>query len=146
MTFSDLPAGWAERPVTDPAIFADVADLVATEQSRRSGCLYVLICDDTGRMLRPMAFEGWPYDDARPEQSRHFNALCGMLAHAGAKHIVLIIARRGHHAPTGNDYQFRAAVDEVSGRNGIVVLGMAIATPLAVAVWPPEQPRARRSA
>lgn len=136
MTFSDLPPGWAERPITDPDLFEDVVDLIATEQSRESGCLYVLICDDAGRMVQPVAFDTFPFDDSRPRQDEHVATLCGILRHAGVRRIAVVIARPGHPAPTGNDRQLRAALQAGARRRGIEIVAGAVATPLGVAAWP----------
>lgn len=146
MSYSDLPTGWAERPIIDPDIFEDVVDLIATESSRQDGCLYALICDDDGRMAQPLAVDGWQYDNSRPAQEQRFEWLCNVVTHVGFKQIALIIARRGHHAPTGNDRQFRALAEQIAARHDITILGIAIATPLAVASWPPQHPANRRSA
>lgn len=137
MTFSDLPAGWAERPVTDPDLFDDVADLIATAASRDTdGCLYVLICDEVGRLVQPIAFDAFPFDDSRPRQDEHAATLCDILRRSGARRIAVVIARRGHPAPTGNDRQFRSALAAGAARRGIDLLAVAIATPLGVAAWP----------
>ncbi len=50
MSFQDLPPGWAERPISDPDILADVVDPCASMESRFSGALYPLLCGPDGRM------------------------------------------------------------------------------------------------
>ena len=149
MTYSDLPAGWAERPITDPDLFDDVVDLMATDASRETGCLYVLICDDAGRLVQPLAFDRYPFDDSRPRQDEHAATLCGVLRQAGVRRVVLVIARRGHPALTGNDRQFRAALSSAALWRGIDVLAGAVATPSGIAAWPArdvEAPAIGRSA
>ncbi len=146
MSFSDLPTGWAERPVTDPDIFDDAVDLIATDDSRRSGSLYILICDGSGRMFQPLVFDGSIYDESSPVQEAYLDSLCGILTQVGCRDVVLVIARRGHPAPSGNDHQFRAVAEKAFARHEIAILGMSIATPAGVRGWLPESPGARRSA
>ena len=57
MSFDDLPDNWPELPLTDQRLLADVLDLVVSEQSRRDGALYVLLCDENARLLQPIAID-----------------------------------------------------------------------------------------
>lgn len=132
MTFNDLPPGWAERNVTDPDIFADAVDLFATLDSREQGCLYLLVCDHGGQVLQPVAIDQWNFDETPMEQRRILEMLLGQVAAVGARHLVAIIARRGHPASTGNDHQLAHLLREVTTGHGIALDGLAIATPLGV--------------
>ena len=57
MSFDDLPDNWPELPLTDQRLLADVLDLVVSEQSRRDGALYVLLCDEQARLVQPIAID-----------------------------------------------------------------------------------------
>ena len=59
MSFQDLPDDWPEHPITDPAIFIDVVDLMATVADREAGAIYVLVCYPSGPLTR-MAITTWP--------------------------------------------------------------------------------------
>jgi hypothetical protein len=48
MSFKDLPADWAQRPITDPDVFEGVVDLIVADQARREGSTYVLLCHEGG--------------------------------------------------------------------------------------------------
>ena len=53
MSFQDLPDDWPEHPITDPAIFIDVVDLMATVADREAGAIYVLVCYPSGHLAQP---------------------------------------------------------------------------------------------
>lgn len=132
MSFDDLPPGWADRPITDPDIFADAVDLFATYASREEGCLYVLVCNEVGQVMAPVAIDNWDFDAVPLEQRRVLTTFLAGLASAGVEHLVVIIARRGHPAPTGNDHQFGSVLRAVAVEHGLRVDGVAIATPRGV--------------
>lgn len=132
MSFHDLPPAWAERRITDPDLFGDAVDLFATDSSRRAGCLYVLLCNDAGQVMAPVAIDEWDFDETPGEQHRVLTSFLAGIAAAGVRHVVAIIARRGHPAPTGNDHQFAQLLRDVAAAQGQQVDGLATATPLGV--------------
>ena len=54
MTFAELPQDWPQRPVTDPAITADLLDLVVGDRDRHEGAVGLLLCGPSGRLLQPV--------------------------------------------------------------------------------------------
>lgn len=139
MTFHDLPLGWADRPLTDPEIFSDAVDLLASDESRQAGCLYVLACNDAGQVLAPVAIDDWDFDRRPDEQHRALGTLLSAVGAAGIGHVVVIIARRGHPAPTGNDHQFAQILRGVVAEHGLRIDGLAVATPLGVRAEPGDR-------
>jgi hypothetical protein len=45
MTFTNLAATWTDQPLTDPAVAADVVDLMVSLGDRHRGTFTVLLCD-----------------------------------------------------------------------------------------------------
>lgn len=133
MSFQDLPPGWAERPISDPDIFADVVDLCASMESRFGGCLYLLLCGPDGRMHQPIAIDRWDFDAPSPTQRAALTPLLEGVAQARvAPRLVAIVARRGRPEPGGNDLQFAGVLREQVAAAGLRLDGLAIATPLGV--------------
>ena len=60
MRFADLPADWAQRPITDPEVFEGVVDLIVAEQTRAEGATYVLFCHEGGRLMQPLCVPDEP--------------------------------------------------------------------------------------
>ena len=79
MTFQDLPKGWHSRPLTDTDLAAYVVDLVVREGDRATGCISLLLCDDTHRMLQPVTITDLDRD-APTERRRLFDLLVGDFA------------------------------------------------------------------
>ena len=96
MSFDDLPDNWPELPLTDQRLLADVLDLVVSEQSRRDGALYVLLCDEHARLMQPMAIDLLEAP-ADPDARRQLMAsVIDVTKHLGEKgSYVVAIARRG---------------------------------------------------
>ena len=57
MSFEDLPPDWPRRPVTDPAITADLLDLFVGDRDRAVGAVGILLCGREGRLLQPVVVE-----------------------------------------------------------------------------------------
>lgn len=131
MTFEDLPDDWSQRPVTDPALFDDVVDLVVSEQDRARGALYVLLCDEGGRLLQPCAVTdlgpGYVPD---PRLIRPFaKALVRQCPDGG---LVVVVARRGAATPRETDVRWVRAAEAACHGQDARLLGAAVATPVGV--------------
>ena len=127
MSFDDLPDNWPELPLTDQRLLADVLDLVVSEQSRRDGALYVLLCDEQARLVQPIAIDllEAPTDLAGREEL--MASVVGMTHHLGENgSYVVAIARRGGHSVTPDDEQWAAAVE--SARGSWRLLGVHVVT------------------
>ena len=132
MTFEHLPSGWADRPLTNPDIFADAVDLFASDASRYAGCLYLLLCDARVQLIQSVAIDQWDFDATAAEQRRCLQTLLGHLADLGIRDLVAVLARRGRAAPIGNDHQTASVLRDVCEGHGIRLDGLAIATPTGV--------------
>ena len=129
MSFDDLPDDWPSRPLTEPALVADVLDLVVSRLSRDRGALYLLLCDDADRLLVPVAV-----DEVEREQTPRQRAdlvatvldLAAQTAPVGS--LLAAIARPGGLSVTADDQSWADAVAVgVAGRTRL--LGVHLVTP-----------------
>jgi hypothetical protein len=136
MRFDDLPRDWAQRPITDPAVFEGVVDLIATDQSRHDGATYLLLCHPNGRLLQPICL---PDEPRRVDVGEVRDGISGLLSEVtrhGVRDIVIVIARAGHATPSPRDRDLRAAFEEACRAAGFTLHAVAIAAPDAVRVLP----------
>lgn len=147
MRFTDLPRGWAERPVTDTDIFEGVIDLVVTEPSRRAGALYLLLTHPDGRMLQPVAIHGVPSGAPGVEDARHWHEVLAGLAEHGARALIVARARRGTPEVTPDDEALFEVLAGAAEAAGLDLQGRAIATPSGiVTLSPPDAEELSRPA
>lgn len=127
MSFDDLPDNWPELPLTDQRLLADVLDLVVSEQSRRDGALYVLLCDEHARLMQPMAIDLLEAPDDPDARRQLMASVIDVTKHLGEKgSYVVAIARRGGLSVTPDDEQWAAAV--VSTQGSWRLLGVHVVT------------------
>jgi len=138
MSFQDLPADWAQRPITDPDVFESVIDLIVTDQARCEGATYVLLCHEGGRLMQPIRLQDEPHtvDVARVQASltRLFTEAAGQ----GVHDVVMAIARPGRPDATPRDRDLRAAFEGACHCAGVRLLGVAIAAPTGVTALPAD--------
>lgn len=136
MRFTDLPSGWAERPITDPDIFEGIVDLVATEQSRHDGAVYLLLTHPDGRMLQPIAIDETPPGAPSVDDAQRWRHFLGELAEHGACSLVVVVARRGPAEVTPDDDVLLRVLASATETAGLVLHGQAIATPSGIVTLP----------
>lgn len=137
MGFKDLPRGWAERPITDPDIFEDVVDLVASEQSRREGAVYLLLTHPDGRMLQPLAIHDVPPGAPGVDDAHRWRAALDELAQHGACSLVVVRARRGPAERTPDDDALFGVLAAAAEAAGLDVQSQAVATPSGIVTLGP---------
>ncbi|WP_151524188.1 hypothetical protein [Serinicoccus kebangsaanensis] len=54
MSFENLPDDWPTRSLDDPALAADVVDLVVSDADRSAGALGFLLCRPGGSLAQPV--------------------------------------------------------------------------------------------
>lgn len=158
MSFEDLPSDWPQRPVTDPAITADLLDLVVTERDRAAGALGVLLCGRNERLLQPLVVEMPGYRLSAAERRRGFDNLCAAFCHLGETPadgvaeavnadlgILVALARSGAPLVTSGDLRWRDTAEQSCGSYGVALLGVWLVTPQVIRPLPPGA-AARRSA
>jgi len=152
MAFTDLPSDWPQRPVTDPAIFTDLVDLIVAVRDRSRGCLSVWLCGPTGRLIQPILVEApdelpneasgpvrWGSDAfAATQMRRALESLATVLSpHATpGSGLVVVIGRSGRADTTDDDRHTHQTAIEVCRTHGIPLLGAAVATPERVWALP----------
>lgn len=140
MSFQDLPADWAQRPITDPDVFEGVVDLIVADRARREGSTYVLLCHEGGRLMQPLCLPDEPRTADVGRVQSGLTRLFTEAASEGVHDVVLVIGRPGDPAPTPRDHDLRAAFESACRSAGVRLLGVAIAAPEAVAAFPSEGP------
>jgi hypothetical protein len=57
MSFQNLPPTWTDKPLSDPALAADVVDLLVSLGDRRRGTFTVVICDSDDRYVAAVSID-----------------------------------------------------------------------------------------
>lgn len=136
MTYEQLPPDWPTRPLTDPDLAADVVDLVVRESDRATGCLSILLCDDTHRMIQPISITdlGLVAPD-RGEYGRPFDLIVGQFAERLGGVVVAIGRPRGHE-PDDEARAWHEAAIAGCREHAVPLLGTYLATVDAVVEMP----------
>ncbi len=140
MRFADLPADWAQRPITDPEVFEGVVDLIVAEQTRAEGATYLLFCHEGGRLMQPLCV---PDEPRAADRDPALDRLTRMLTEAvgqRVRDVVMVIARPGRPTPTARDHDRRAAFEGACRTAGARLLGVAIAASTGVLDFPANGP------
>ena len=132
MSFEDLPEDWAERPVTDPTITADVLDLVVRDADRVAGSVVAVVGNAAGRVVQPVVVELPPEGVGPGEHRRFFDVVClGIVSAAGSGDrggILAAIARTGAPFVTGDDRQWHDAARRSCEDHGVPLWGTWLVT------------------
>lgn len=129
MSLDDLPDDWPSRPLTASALVADVLDLLVSPVARRRAALYLLLCDDTDRLLVPIAI-----DELESEQTPRQRAdlvatvidLSARTAPVGA--LLAAVVRPGGLSSSDDDQSWAEAVATAAGGR-TRLLGVHLVTP-----------------
>lgn len=126
MNFEELPEGWMDLPLTDPNHIANVLDLFVSLESRRNGCLLILICDEEHRPVQPIVIDripACPPADAIPFLAQ-VGATIGERPGAG---VLVALGRHRKLRVTANDLAWRATIERALSRY-VAVLGVHVIT------------------
>lgn len=147
MSFEDLPADWPARSLTDLRLAADVVDLMVSCADRASGTLTLLLCDDRGRLVQPVAvdLEGQDRSAAAADLMAHLEHL--FTSGLGSS-LLLAIARPGFSSVTDGDRAWHQAAIDLCRRLEVPLLGTYVVTLDAVVRLPEplDRPEALASA
>ncbi len=135
MSYRDLPPNIRELPLTDPALAADVVDLVLSQEDRRSGCLALMVCDEADRGVQPIMLSDVP-EHADIETLSQLLDL--VLPPIGADDGAVLVGRgrRRGLVPTDTDRAWHQRVIEGCRTHGVRLLGYHVATPDGVLALP----------
>lgn len=128
MAFTDLPDSWPSEPITGHARLPDVLDLVVSQQARRKGSLYLLLCDAAERLVLPMQISDLDPAPSGRDRAHLLTALLAQLADVEPDASVLAaIARPGGLSATDDDQAWADALrGAVPGRARL--LGVHVVT------------------
>jgi hypothetical protein len=125
MTFDDLPDDWSDRPLTDPALVADVLDLVVLARDRQQGAVSFLLCDEDARLVQPVTITDIPATAAVDDRRRCLRTVVGAMSGRGG--LLVAVAREDGLSVCASDEAWRdAAVAECS--DGVRLLGVHVVT------------------
>lgn len=136
MSFHDLPHDWHSKPLSDPTLAADVVDLVVRESDRVTGCLSILLCDDTHRLLQPITITDLDLAVPHPrEYRRPFDLIVGQFAERLGGVVVAIGRPRGQ-VPDDQARAWHEAAIAGCREHDVLLLGTYLATQHAVVELP----------
>ncbi|GAA3102249.1 hypothetical protein JOF29_003373 [Kribbella aluminosa] len=129
MSFEQLSSTWPDHPLTDPALAANVVDLMVSFGDRARGTLTVLLCDSDGRYRSTVIVE-LPSPGPTPAQlcETALGPIVEAVRTAPGTTVVLALGRSGSGSPTDTDDQWATAARENCAAAGIRLLGFYIAT------------------
>ena len=132
MSFEDLPTDWAERPVTDPEITADVLDLIVRDADRVTGSVVAVIANEAGRVVQPVVVALPPEGVLPGEHHRFFDVVCRGIASATGDGdrggILAAVTRSGAPFVTGDDREWHDAAARSCTQHGVRLLGTWLVT------------------
>jgi len=139
MSFEDLPPDWAQRPVTDPAITADLLDLIVGRCDRLEGAIGLLLCGPGGRLLQPVVVSA-PTEAVLDEDYRRvFDVMAQAFGDPpdGARPGILVaLGRPDHRHAAREDARWREAAIASCTEHGIDLLGVWLVTPNVIRPLP----------
>ncbi len=128
MTFEDLPENWAEQPLRNEELAADVLDLFVGLQARLDGALMVLLCDEQYRLLQPIQIDGielYPPADTPQMLDNLVTALADAYPGASA---LMAVARPGALRIRTGDEQWAQQLTRAC-QDRVRLLGIHVVTP-----------------
>jgi hypothetical protein len=127
MSFRDLPSGIRDLPLTDPAIAADVIDLIISDEARASGAIGVMVCDDQDRGLQPVVVSDVPEVAGSTSLAQLLELLLPVVSEERGSVLVGRGRRRGQ-SPTDADRAWHQQAIDSCGQRGVRLLGFYVAT------------------
>lgn len=135
MTFENLPDGWDQRPLDDPALTADVVDLVVGDADRESGCVGLLLLDDQRRLVQPCVVGDVPPDADPVDLVPFLEELARMVASGGGA-VVFARGRLGSVLLTDTDRTWHDVAVRACRAGGVPLVGAYLATGAGVRAFP----------
>ena len=135
MGYSDLPDDVRSRPLTDPALQADVVDLLLGDEDRRAGALAVMLCDQGDRGFQPIVLSDLADDATVADLVRLLDLLLPLVGEYGGS-VLLARGRRRGLVPGDDDRGWHQATIEACRRHEVRLLGFHLAAPEGVEALP----------
>ena len=144
MSYDSLPDDVRDRALTDPALQADVIDLILGLETRHGGGVALMVCDQQDRGVQPVVVSDIP-DTA---QATGLRELLDLLLPAVGEEGGSVLVGRGRRrslVPTDRDREWHQCAIEACQRHGVRLLGFYLATPQGVEAMPePLAPTSQR--
>jgi hypothetical protein len=128
MSFEQLPSTWTDQPLTDPALTANVVDLMVSLGDRNLGTLTIILCepDDTYRATVIIELPRYPRPDPADLCRTALEPIIPSIQSAPGTSVVLALGRRP--SPTDRDEEWASTVTALFEDAGIRLLGFYVAT------------------
>ena len=126
MGFQDLSDNDLDRPLTEPALVANVLDLVISAADRRAGAIGVLMCDPDGRLVQPAVIGELKPDPTDEDRDRLVSVFVEAMGGHGS--LLLAIARRDGLSISPDDVAWCHAASRVCAGSGVRFLGAYVVT------------------
>jgi hypothetical protein len=135
MSFEDLPPDWAERPLTDPDVTADVLDLVIRDADRAVGSVAALLCNRAGRLVQPVVI-AMPRGGVTARDRRLvLDTMCAGVVRVSESEpgsLLVAVARPQGRAVTGADRAWRDSARLSCADHGVRLLATWLVTREAI--------------
>lgn len=135
MSFDDLPEHWDHLPLDDPALQADVVDLVVGHHDRVGGCLAFLLLDEGLRLTTPCVIGEVPGDGGPDDVAASLDEIVKVVA-GGSGAILFARGRDGSVLLTDHDRRWHDGVLAACRRRGVRLVGAFLAVPAVVRPFP----------
>ncbi len=125
MTSQQLSERRLSRPLTDSDLVSDILELCVDEASRTAGTLFMLLCDDSGRLVQPLAVDDLPANRDEAVCESVLDRLIGLAKRINPGVSVLVATvRPGECLPDDDDQMWVTAARQVCSRAGVRLLGV----------------------
>lgn len=132
MTYNDLPKDWPMRSLADPALAADVVDLVVTDNDRAGGGLAFLLCRCDGSLAQPVFIE----TEGCPVPADLVGQVAEIIEHVPEVHGLVVAVAKPFGGVTDSDRRVHQQAIEVCRAHGLRLHGTYLATHVGVRVLP----------
>jgi hypothetical protein len=135
MSYHDLPDDVRSRPLTDPALQADVIDLLLGDEDRRARALAVVLCDEGNRGFQPLVLSDLAEGATVADLLRLLDLLLPLVGEFGGS--VLVGRGRPRGLSVGDaDRAWHQATIDACRRHEVRLLGFHLASPEGVEALP----------
>ena len=145
MSFQDLPQTWPDHPLSDPALAADVVDLLVSLGDRQRGTFTVVLCDEDTHYRAAIAVD-LPAEFEHRTRSLAPGDMCTSaltpimpaVRTAPGTSLLLALGRPGPPTWPSLDTEWASAATHTCRAAGVPLLGFYIAS--AHHIYQPLQP------
>jgi hypothetical protein len=149
MSFQNLAPTWATQPLSDPALAADVVDLMVSLGERRRGTFTAVLCDHDDRYIATVSID-LPTEFKHQEPSLRADNVCGAalnpiipaLRTTPDAALILALGRPGPAVWPDLDTEWSQAATHICAAAQVRLLAFYIASPTHIYQPPTRTPAA----